>query len=406
MFGKVFHKRSLSKEQLNTIFKDIDETIYNNSGNANYIYDNCINELCNQVAKIPINLYKIDKNSKEIYDNNLNTLLSLRPNPYQTSFSLIHSVMYNVFKNGIGAIYIKRDRKGQIIALYSVNNLSINYNINVFNDEKKLNYTGEIFNYSSTFLEDELCIIRDREDILQNRAKNNISDLLEANNKQIKLLDKIFSGENLADNLVLQQKTDSEVFKDSDNVAKIINIYLNLLKNNGLSNEKIKTIPLGWELKTLNTKLTDNQFLEIKQDTGNEIRKALGLFINSSDEEELNFLQNTITPLIYKIQLELNYKLLTENQRRNGLKIEFNLADFIMISQEKHVQILKELVTSGIYTINEARESVNKNHIDDGDSVLINSGVYKLDMLDNILKPKIEKKIKSAENSDDEDKTK
>ena len=400
MFGKIFKKRSLSQEKVDEIFTDCNADIINN-GSENYIYNDSINELCNQIAKIPLNLYKIDNKCKNILDCRLNEILSIRANPYQTSFSLLYNLMYQVIKNGIGAIYIKRDNKGQIIALYNVDNIQINYDINVFTDVKNVNYTGTVYNYSKKFLEDELCIIRDKEDLMQNRAGSNITSLLDANNKQIKLLNKIFSGENLSDNLVLQQETDSEVFKDNMKVAKLINSWMNLMKNNGIEDSKTKVVPPGWKLTSISPKLTDNQFLEIKQDTGDEIRKHLGLYINGSDEEELNFLQNRIEPLVTKIQQELNYKLLTKEQRKT-LKIEFNITNFIKISQEKHIDILKTLISSGIITTNEARMEINYNPKESGDSILVNSGVYRLDMLDNIIKSKINQKKDKLNEIDDE----
>ncbi|WP_349398899.1 phage portal protein, partial [Clostridium perfringens] len=77
--------------------------------------------------------------------------------------------------------------------------------------------------------------------------------------------------------------------------------------------------------------MVDSQFAELKVDGKKEIANIIGvpykLIDNGvlTEEENISFLTNTISPIITQLEQELNYKLLTNLQIKQGYKIRFNV---------------------------------------------------------------------------------
>ena len=98
-----------------------------------------------------------------------------------------------------------------------------------------------------------------------------------------------------------------------------------------------------------------------------------------TQEENISFLTNVISPIIAQLEQELNYKLLTNLQIKQGYKIRFNVNTMLRVNPKEQQEILCEYVKNGIYTTNNAREILGFNKIEGADILTYPSGQVTLE---------------------------
>ncbi|MDY6341758.1 MAG: phage portal protein, partial [Lachnospiraceae bacterium] len=153
---------------------------------------------------------------------------------------------------------------------------------------------------------------------------------------------------------------------------------------------KVVPIPIGMELKPLSYKLADAQFLELRKYTALQIAAAFGVkpdqindytksSYSSSESQQLDFLVNTMLYRLSIYEQEINYKLLTQEERKNGYIYKFNEKVLLRANTETQMQSLTSAVQNGIYTPNEARHQLDLPSKDGGDVLIVNGNYVPLD---------------------------
>ena len=100
-----------------------------------------------------------------------------------------------------------------------------------------------------------------------------------------------------------------------------------------------------------------------------------------SEEENIAFLSNAIIPFITALEQEMDWKLLTERDRKKGYKIRFNVNAMLRTSPEKQSIILDRYVKDGIYTINDCKRILGVPLVEGGDVVTLPAGQITLENL-------------------------
>lgn len=153
--------------------------------------------------------------------------------------------------------------------------------------------------------------------------------------------------------------------------------------------ENIVPVPLGMQLTPLNIKLTDTQFLEIKQYTALQIASAFGVkpyqvgdytksSYASAEAQQLSFLVDTLLFIVKQYEEEIGYKLLTDSEEINGYHVKFNTAVILRADQKTQVETLVSAVSNFLYTPNEAREKLDLPAKEGGDQLLGNGSTIPL----------------------------
>ena len=81
----------------------------------------------------------------------------------------------------------------------------------------------------------------------------------------------------------------------------------------------------------------------------------------------------------------MDWKLLSDEDRKSGYKIRFNVNAMLRTSPEKQSVILDRYVKDGIYTMNDAKRILGVPLVEGGDTVTLPSGQI---TLDNLIKGK------------------
>jgi HK97 family phage portal protein len=161
------------------------------------------------------------------------------------------------------------------------------------------------------------------------------------------------------------------------------------LKSEGLEN--IIPLEYGSTLTPLNMKLSDGQFLETKQYTALQIASAFGIkpmqigdysksSYASAEAQQLDFYISTMLYIIKQYEEELTEKLLTDEDRQNGLHFKFNVSVVLRADQETQMRTLSTAVTNGVYTPNEARRLLDMPDRDGGDRLYVNGNVLPIEL--------------------------
>ena len=104
-----------------------------------------------------------------------------------------------------------------------------------------------------------------------------------------------------------------------------------------------------------------------------------------SNIENLNiqFFQTTIQPLVTMLENEMDYKLFTELERKQGHFIKFNTNAMLRADSVSRVNYYKEMLNNGVMSINDVRELEDLNRIENGDKYYRSLNYVPIDIADN-----------------------
>ena len=392
MFNKLFEKRdntSSSEKGWQNVFSEDEDNSSSVNRFSDMYYCRCLNALGDTVAKIPINVKKDTKDGR-ITDYNfyLNTVLD-RMSEYFTTFETIKYLIMQLKDNGKAGLYIVRNG-GMVNKLLPVkiNDITVDDTGLLKNSLGKVLVDFTLGNVTSSCLSKDIIILRDNtiKDVfkgssIQKYTKNITSTNVKANNYQSTLFS---SG--MSPKLAIQCTSD---IQNEDELRKIKRKFEKRLNGEAIEDQdgnKIFLIPAGFSVTPLNLKLADSQFAELKLQGKQDICNALGVPMALADgtitEEQMNiYYNNIIQPLICQVEQEMTYKLLTEEQRKQGYKIRFNMQAVLKTSLEKQMQILTGYVKGGILNTNEARAILGYPNIEGGDVITLPSGQVSLNQI-------------------------
>lgn len=384
MFEKLFEKRSSTGEN------PFDWTAWikgedDNFGNTDSTYTKCINIFSENVAKLPISVkINTEKGDIEAGDINLCELLKLRPNKSMNAFECMKALIAMTKHYGSAGLYIDRDNKGIVKALYPVQITQFtidNAGIIKSTNENKVIVDFKCGDVSGWCKERNIIILRDNsiDGIKFKTTRSYIKDSIDTNLKAQKYQSELFAN-GLTNKAVVQLTSD---IKDDKELRKVQDKFNRLFSSKG----RVFTVPAGYNISPLNLSLADSQFAELKVEGKKDVCSAIGVPYSLiekgslSEEETIAFLSNAIIPVITALEQEMDWKLLTDNDRKKGYKIRFNVNAMLRTSLEKQSVILDRYVKDGIYTINDCKRILGVPLVDGGDIVTLPSGQITLDNL-------------------------
>lgn len=391
ILNKMLEKRSSGNNSGNFIsdFLTGKDTVINDNALNNAIYNRCINIYANTVASLPLELKKY-KNGKEktLDDYYLYNLLRTRANKNMSIYNAINTFILLYKHYGIAGLYIQRYDDGTIEGIYPVQITGIlmdNIGLidNISNNKVLIDFVcGEI---TGTAKEEDIIILRDNSlDGLNGNATADFIGNLISNGELSNRYQNDLLRSGLTSKVAVQMTTDIREDKKLD----LIQEKFERLYNNNTS-KRIFLIPAGFNVSPLNLSLADSQFMELKKVNSKDICIAMGIpttLIEKgvlTENEIVSFLTFNISPIVSALEQELNYKLLTEIQRKRGIKIRFNINKLLRTDTKKQQEILCEYVKNGIYTTNDARAILGLNDIEGANILLYPSGQVTLENLIN-----------------------
>ena len=149
-------------------------------------------------------------------------------------------------------------------------------------------------------------------------------------------------------------------------------------------------LPVGFDLQTLDLKLSDSQFFELQKYGALRVAAAFGVkpnFLNdyskssyaNSAAQNLSFYVDTLLYNVSGYEQEMNRKLLTQAEQAAGIGYKFNLWAILRSDPDKQAEIIRTLTTTGIYSVDEARYRLDMPPCDGGNVHMIPGNYIKLE---------------------------
>lgn len=326
-------------------------------------YFSCINNISQDVAKCTVQVKKeTDKGESLAKEHYLYDLLRLRPNIYMSAIDCYKTFVALSKHNGYAGLFINR-KGNKIEGLYPVQ--ITNCTIDNAGLIKGVKNNKILWDYESVDCETGSCFDKDiiilRDFTLDGiKGKANRSILGESIDTSIKSqnhLNKLFTN-SLTNKLAIQLTSD---IKDEKELNKIQEKFSRIYS----STSKIFTIPAGYSVTPLSLTLSDVQFTELRKLSKEEIAMSfrvpltkLGLVkenAKSEEQDNIKYLGECLLIILEQIEQEMDYKLLTSMERKQGYKIRFNINVLLRTDSKTQADVINSYVKNGVYDLDYAR---------------------------------------------------
>jgi HK97 family phage portal protein len=342
--------------------------------------------LSEAVGKLPLKLqqHSVEQGVITLRDHPLYNVVNTRPNPYMTATTFWSTMERN--RNHWGNAYAWIKGAGKNTTLWILPNQDVE---EWYDDAGILSDIPDIYYIYSTggkryrFGSEEIIHLKGSNTVdgvtglsVRDTLKNTVTGNIKAQKLTNRMYDNGFTGK------AVLQYTGSISDANQKTFTKGIQKYLNgEYKEDGIDN--IIPLPFGSTLQPLNLKLSDSQFLEVKQYTALQIASAFGIkpyqigdytksSYASAEAQQLSFYIDTLLYIVKQYEEELTYKLLTSEEIAKGLYFKFNIDVILRADFATKIQTLSTAVNSFLMKPNEARAKLDLGAVEGGDRLLGN----------------------------------
>ncbi|MGL4449899.1 MAG: phage portal protein [Sarcina sp.] len=333
----------------------------------------CVDLISNTVAQMDC---RILKDNKGHYVPNTEhpayMVLNKQPNKYMTRFTLMKAVVSSMLLNGNAYIYINRDVNGNAKELLFINSNDVT--VQMINSEVIYMIKG----YGKVENENLIHI--------KNFTYDGITGISTISNAKM-TLETAFYAEKHANNFFTNGTNLSGVLTANGNLTdkQKSDILESWNKTYNSGGNGIAILSGNMDYKPISIKPAEAQLLETRKYSVTEICRFFGVSpimafdmeknsYNSAEASSLAFLQETIQPILEKIELELWSKLFKPSEKR-FLEVRFNTDDYLKLDKKSTASYYSQLFQMGVMTTNEIREKLGLPKVKDGDRVYVQANV-------------------------------
>lgn len=365
-------------------------------------YFTCLKMLSETLAKMPLKFYQeTEKGIMKVKSNDAHNLLKIRPNPIMTPTIFWSTIEQNRNHYGNAYVWIRRKfKRNKYSGEIKIQDLWIMPSEDVtvvIDDEGVFEGKGRMwYKYHDKYSHRDY--IFSSEDVMHFKTSHSFDGILGTPVRDVlkSTLEGGLESQEFMNNLYKTGLTGKAVLEytgDLDRTAKERLVkgfeeFASGSKNAG----KIIPVPLGMKLVPLDIKLTDSQFFELKKFNALQIAAAFGIKPNqindyekssyaNSEMQQLSFYVDTELFILKQYEEELNYKLLTESEIKEGYFFKFNEKVILRTDSKSQMESLSKAVNNGIYTPNEARSYLDMPSKDGGDILVMNGNYIPISMV-------------------------
>ena len=349
-------------------------------------YFACLKVLSEAVGKLPLKLQcHDDKNGiVTLRSHPLYYVVHDRPNPYMTATTFWSTMERN--RNHFGRAYAWIKGAGKDITLWILPSDDVEEwydDACILADVPDIYYIYTVGGTRYCFGSEEIIHLKGSntvDGVTSLSVRDTLKYVVGGNIKAQKLVNKMY--DNGFTGKAVLQYTGNINDQNQKTFTKGIQQYVNgELKSEGIEN--IIPLPFGASLQPLNLKLSDNQFLEVKQYSALQIASAFGIkpyqigdytksSYASAEAQQLSFYIDTLLYIVKQYEEELTYKLLTDAEIKKGMYFKFNIDVILRADFATKINTLSTAVNSFLFTPNEARSKLDLGSVVGGDRLLGN----------------------------------
>ena len=344
------------------------------------------------IAQLPLRLYKNDtvKENKCVFkrkivvNNDISYIFDIAPNNNMTPYIFWRTVTAQKETYGNAYVYIKRNNIGEVVEL----NILDPSKVSIYLDE-----LGEVY-YKP---------YNDKNIYLHNLDILHFSSIYVSGYKGISFLECLRTQLNFKENVI---KMNSEQMEKSIKAGATLKLPSNLsmdkMKEYKEQFEKsysqgfngLIVLDSGMIFEQIKYDVNDLKQSDINKITAKEVSSVSGLplfmlgegessrYVNM-EHQTIDFIQNCIAPEVVLIEQELNRKLLSEQQIKEGYYFKFNINALMRSDMSSRSKFYREMVSMGAMTLNEVRSLEDlESYGEIGERPVISLNYSYLDTLD------------------------
>lgn len=378
---------SMSLSEINELFFSGQSAMQYGTDLSEITYFTCLKTLSEALGKIPVYLMGPDKERKTDHETSL--FLSVSPNNVYTPIQFFTYLEFSRNHYGNAYVYVERIN-GKVKGLYPLDPHMVQIWVNNTEEFTSRKYT---YYYTDTKLgksywvdpEDMLHVkswVTDRSGLAGKSVREILATNMAGSKASQQFLNDLYQ-KGLTANAVVKYVGD--LSRDQQKV--MLKQIEKQAKDEG---RRMITLPVGYDIQTLDLKLTDSQFYELKKYNALQIAAAFGIQPNqlndyskssyaNSAAQSLSFYVNTLLYNITLYEQEFNRKLLTRKEQQEGLGYKFNVWTILRGDPTQQADVLQKMVSSAIYSPNEARAKLDMPPTPGGDVHIVNGSYVKLE---------------------------
>lgn len=386
-------KKKFSNSDAGVSLAEINDLFFNSANKvggadlAEITYFTCLKTLSENLGKMPVYLMDVDKN--RVVRHETNRVLGVAPNSVMSPIQFFSQLEYCRNHFGNAYAYIER-HNAKLTAMHILDPRKVQVWVN---DTEDFTARGFYYRYFDTRSGKEYWI--EPEDILHIKAwiteesgyvGKSVREILAANMAGNK------AAQDFLVNLYAHGLTANTVIKYMGDLSrenqKAMLRHIEAQARD--ENRRMIMLPIGTDIQTLDLKLTDSQFYELRKYNALQIAAAFGVnpdhlndytksSYNNSAMQNLQFYVNTLLYNVTLYEQEMNRKLLTRAEQERGLGFKFNVWTILRGDPSQQADILQKLVQSSIYSPNEARSKLDAPPTKGGDVHMVNGSYVRLE---------------------------
>jgi HK97 family phage portal protein len=327
----------------------------------------CVEVISNGVASLPVKLYRIDGDGYKIELNDtLSYVLSKKPNEKMNAFTFYKLIVKDILMAGNAYALIMKDKGGKVIGLQYVP-------AGLVSPVDRITH----IDYVVTGIKGAVR----QEDILHfmNYTDNGVYGIsvLTYARRTLGIAD---YGENAAENFYKSGGCTTGFLKfDGPSSGKQREEILSAWNQatGGVRNQPngIPVLPANVNYTQLSVDPADAQLLESRQFSVVDICRFFGVSptkcfdlthasYNNSEMAELAFLNDTLRPILTKIELELETKLFKPEDR---LDVKFDVNELLRTDKKSQAEYFTKMFNLGVLSPNDIRKELDMEEIEGGD---------------------------------------
>lgn len=355
LYQKVFGNNAKPTLQGASIFELINKTYGTCNGFSGDIYSeatvrSCIHSIATHCAK----LKPQHRKERTVIEDNLNRMLSLRPNPYMNSFDFIYKIVTQLLCTNNAFVYIHYDETGRINGFFPIN----------FSTLRLLEYKGELFVEFSFCGGKRTCL--PYADLIHIRRHFNDDDIFGSAQREVlraplDVLSAINQGIintiKLSAGLrgLLKFKSVTPPDKQKKIKDDFVESYLNINNADGFATLDPSTE--FQELKLAPQTADDKQTAIARENIYRFFNVSEEIVRSKYTEDEYNsFYSSVVEPIAIQLSLEFTYKIFTEKEIGHHNEIIFSAERMTFASNATKAEVIAKLMPLGIFSINQACE--------------------------------------------------
>lgn len=389
LFSRFRTKSAEDKIDLNHLIKTFNLQGLSGDKLSEATYFACLKVLSECMGKLPISILRYDdkRGTSKAYDHAYYRMINTRPNRFMTASTFWSTL--ELHRNHYGNGYVLIDQpvdvtKDPQLWLLDPTKVKVYYdNAKMIKDVPDVYYVVSTPTGQEIYGSEEIIHVKSHytlDGLVGLSVAEQLASTVGGSVKAQKMLEGLYDS-GLTAKAVLHYTGDLSD-KSAEAFAKLVEDYATgKLKSRGVTS--FIPVPVGASITPLNLKLTDSQFLELKQYTALQIASAFGVkpyqigdytksSYASAEAQQLSFLVDTLLYIIKQYEEEIGYKLLSNTDAKAGCFIKCNINVLLRADHQTQVNTLSQAVNSFLYTPNEAREKLDMPWKEGGDQLLGN----------------------------------